>query len=131
MRVHFRSLPPHFETMRIWPLMCMLLLGCGSPTAEPDWAATDSAGVRIVEIAAAPEALPQYATIGEANLTIGSAEGAPEYAFGDIGEVRSMPGGGVLVTDRGAAAPRFGRGRPRHDYPDGGGGCAARDLEFG
>ncbi len=80
-------------------LAAVAAAGCGSETAEPVWTATERDGVRIVEISGPVAELPEYATVGEPDLVIGSRDGAAEYVFGMVGAVRSLPGGGVFVTD--------------------------------
>ncbi len=85
--------------MRSWPLIVVALAGCASEAAERGWTLTETDGVRLVEVSVAVASLPEYAIVGEADLVIGSRDGAAEYVFGRVGEVRSLPGLGLLVTD--------------------------------
>ncbi|MEK9502584.1 NHL repeat-containing protein [Gaopeijia maritima] len=85
--------------MRPASLLVVVAAACvGEPDSSP-WSVADSAGVRVVEIAVEPVALPVYASVGELEFTVGSIDGTDGPAFGDVGEVRSLPGGDVLVTE--------------------------------
>lgn len=85
--------------------------GCGSVADDGSLdriTERDSAGVRIVEIGADSEALPVWATVpDEPGRSLGRLDGPPEYTFTDVDDVRSMPGGGLLVADAGIETVRI------------------------
>ncbi len=91
---------PAVVLMRLCTLILLPLAACGVDRESPTWEVRDSAGVRIVEIDGPLQDLPEYARAGDPTLTLGAADGPPEVVFGDVGDVRTLPGGGVLVTDR-------------------------------
>jgi hypothetical protein len=74
----------------------------GACSAAPDAPLTtvrDSAGVRIVDHTFGEAELPVFASIGDADLTIGVQEGDEAYTFGRIVDVRALEDGGVVVAD--------------------------------
>lgn len=75
-----------------------------APAAER----SDSAGVEIVRLASAVDALPVFATVDTVpELRLGSLAGAAAEQFAFVADVRPLPDGGVAVLDRQSAEVRL------------------------
>lgn len=69
----------------------------GAPTVTV-W---DSAGIRMVDNAVPGGVAPIYGELGEADLELGVVDGDPAYSLSDVVDVRSLPGGDIVVVERG------------------------------
>jgi hypothetical protein len=91
------------------PLLAMLTLGCaiGESTATR-FTATDSAGVELqVSTASQWEEGAGWRLAAEPTLQIGALDGAPEYLFDRISDVRPLNDGGILAVNGGTAEIRI------------------------
>lgn len=61
--------------------------------------AVDSAGVRVVTITALPDAIPEWAIAPEPILTLTGAEAGDSSAFAQVGAVRWLGDGRLVVAD--------------------------------
>lgn len=76
------------------------LAGCDAGTgAAAEVTVRDSAGVRVVESVLASGNPRPFAEVGAPDLTIGVVDGDPRYTFGFVTDVRTLPDGGVAVSD--------------------------------
>lgn len=113
------------------PLACtaiaLLAIGCGGSGADvADRANTgvvrDSAGVRIVEHAGLPTALPVWTMSEAADVRIGSSEGSGPEGFGRLAGLVLLPDGGVVVAEAQALELRAFDANGAHRWSAGRGG---------
>lgn len=95
--------------MRPGPLLTVLaptlvtLTGCGDPDRTqppPGVTVTDSAGIRLVEVAGEVlDGLPEWTLANEPLLTIGETVGEDPYMFGRIEDALRLPSGEIVIVD--------------------------------
>ena len=74
-------------------------MGCDSGTPEVTTIASDSAGVRIVDVVVQPESVPQWTLDSVPVRVLNGMETGDETAFAFIGPVRFLPDGGLVIGD--------------------------------
>lgn len=91
-------------------LLTSTTVACSEPRVASDVLVetrSDSAGVEVVLLSGDASSLPVFATVGTADLRLGSPTGTPEEQFGAVRDAVPLPGGGVAILDGQAAEVRL------------------------
>ena len=87
--------------------VAMVWIGCSPDVASgPTAEVVDNAGVRIVTYDLTGVAVAPYASVGGHDLEIGVLDGAAEYTFSSVIDVRTSDDGSIVVADGGASELR-------------------------